>query len=82
MLNPEEIAEIEELATCFFTEEEICEITGIKEPCREFKKAMRKGHLQSEYKLRKSIIDLAQDGSSPAQSLAVKMLETLKRKEY
>lgn len=82
MLNDEQIKEIEELASCFFTIDEIKEITGIEEPCREFKKAMRKGHLQSEYKLRKSIIELAHDGSSPAQTLAVKMLDSLKRKDY
>ena len=82
MLSDEQFKEIEELASCFFTQEEIQEVTGIQEVCKDFKKAMRKGHLQSEYKLRKSIIDLAHDGSSPAQTLAVKMLEALKRKEF
>lgn len=82
VLSDEQLKEIEDLAACFFTQEEIQEITGIEEASKEFKKAMRKGHLLSEYRLRKSIIDLASDGSSPAQTLAVKMLESLKRKEF
>ena len=79
MLSEDKLIEIEELASCFFTKAEILEITGIEVVTREFREAMRKGQLTSEYKLRKSILELASDGSSPAQSMAFKMLETLKR---
>jgi hypothetical protein len=48
----------------------------------EGKRAIRKGSLASEALLRKSIMALANAGSSPAQTIAIKMLESFKRKNY
>ena len=79
MLSPEQIEEITELAACFFLEEEILEIMQLKVPSPEFKNACKTGYLLSEAKLRKSILDLAQAGSAPAQAMAVKLLSELKR---
>lgn len=82
MLSDEQAAEIEELAGYFFTEDEVEEITGLEKSTCGFKKAFRKGSLKAEAEIRKSIIQLAKDGSSPAQTLAWKMLESQKRTEY
>lgn len=82
MLSEEKLKEIEELAGLFFTIEEIEEITDARNESKEWQKAYRKGSLLEEAKLRKSIISLAHDGSSPAQTLAWKMLEYQKRTTY
>lgn len=82
MLNDEQLEEVRELAGCFFSEEEIKEIMELDRTCPEFKKACRTGYLKSEAELRKSIFQLANNGSSPAQTLAIKMIEAHKRKEY
>ncbi|AWW31840.1 hypothetical protein DN752_17825 [Echinicola strongylocentroti] len=82
MVNEEQLEEVEELAGCFFTEEEILEIIGLETANQAIRRAIRKGLLKQEAALRKSIIDLAVAGSSPAQTLAFKMLESVKRKEY
>lgn len=82
MLSEEQAQEIEQLAGYFFTEDEVVEITGIEATRPGFKKAFRKGSLLAEAEIRKSIIELAKAGSSPAQTLAWKMLESQKRTEY
>jgi hypothetical protein len=74
--------EVEELAALFFSSDEIREITGLNPEDPLFKKAYRKGSLKSEAEIRKSIIQLAKDGSSPAQTLAWKMVESTKREEF
>lgn len=82
MLTEEQQKEIEELAGYFFTEDEVSEISGVEKSERGFKKAFRKGNLLAEAELRKSIMELAKAGSSPAQTLAWKMLDSQKRTEY
>lgn len=82
MLSEEQLKEIEELAGYFFTEEEVAEITGIGPEANGFKKAFRRGSLKAEAELRKVIIKTAMDGSSPAQTMAWKMVETQKRNDY
>jgi len=82
VLNDEKLAEIEELAGYFFTEEEVQEISGTDKSMPGFRKAFRKGSLKAEAEIRKSIIELAKAGSSPAQTLAWRMLESQKRTEY
>jgi hypothetical protein len=82
VLNEEQQSEIEELAGYFFTEDEVEEISGISKNAQGFKKAFRKGSLIAEAEIRKSIIELAKAGSSPAQTLAWRMLESQKRTEY
>jgi hypothetical protein len=46
----------------------------------DFYKAYYKGRLQSEYDLRKSVVKLAKSGSSPAQTMAMDMLNKSKLK--
>lgn len=82
MLDEEQINEVEELAGLFFTEDEIREITGLTKNTPEFAKAMRRGQLKEEAAIRKGIMELAKAGSSPAQTLAWKLIENLKRNEY
>jgi hypothetical protein len=79
VLSEEDLKEIEEMAGLFFTEEEVEEITGTRRDSKEWKLAFRRGSLKAEAALRKSIISLANDGSGPAQSMAMKMLEQQKR---
>jgi len=76
------VAEVEEFASYFFSQEEVSLITGIQANEKGFKNAYRKGKLKSEAELRKAIIQTAKDGSSPAQTMAYKMLEKLDRMEY
>jgi hypothetical protein len=82
VLSEELIKEIEELAGCFFSIEEILEILEIRECTPEIAKVIRRGKLKSEAATRLSIFSLAQSGSGPAQTLAVKMIEEDKRKDY
>lgn len=82
MLTHEQIEEAKELAGCFFSEEEIMEIMELDKVGPEFQAACRIGYLKSEAELRKSIFELARNGSSPAQTLAMKLLESHKRKNF
>lgn len=81
--------EVEELAMVFFTPQEIATIlevpfTEIEESLMDeqtaFYIAFHKGRLQSEYDLRKSIVKLAKSGSSPAQTMAMDLLQKSKLK--
>ncbi|MFN3802187.1 hypothetical protein [Belliella pelovolcani] len=74
--------EIEELGGCFFTEQEILTITELTELSPAERRAMTRGALKSEAELRKYILDLARSGSSPAQTMAVKLLEKFRRENY
>jgi hypothetical protein len=82
MLTPEQLATAQEFGELLFTESEILEIMELDKPTPEFKRAIRKGALLSEAKIRKSILKLAQDGSGPAQTVSQKLIDNLKRKEY
>jgi hypothetical protein len=82
MLTPEQLAAAHEFGELFFTEEEILEIMEIEKTSPELKRAIRKGSLLAESKIRKSVLKLAQDGSGPAQTVAIKLIDNLKRKEY
>lgn len=79
VLSEEDLEEIEKMAGLFFTEEEVEEITGTNQQSEGWKRAFRKGSLKAEADLRTAIISLANDGSGPAQSMAMKMLERQKR---
>jgi len=41
-------------------------------------RAFQRGRLKREAELRKGIFDLAQNGSSPAQTMAIKLIENAK----
>lgn len=82
MTEEEQIEEAKELARLFFTDEEIIEILEVSSLSPKIERAIRASRLLSEAKIRKSIVDLANNGSSVAQAYAVKMIESLKRKSY
>jgi hypothetical protein len=50
----------------------------IGDPLSPAGKAFQRGRLKREAELRKGIFDLAQNGSSPAQTLALKLVENAK----
>jgi hypothetical protein len=76
------ILEIEKLASCFFSDAEILEILELKEMTPEIKKIIRRSKLKSEAETRAAVFEQAMAGSSPAQTLAIKMIEGDKRKDY
>lgn len=82
MPSDEQLDEARSLGELLFTNEEIMEIMELDELDPKLIKAIRAGHLKAEADLRKSIMDLARSGSSPAQSFAKNLLDQLKRKNY
>ncbi len=84
------LQEIERLAALFFSPKEIATVTGIDKTLflRDLKiedsqifRAYYTGKLKSESELRESIVKLAKRGSSPAQSLLVKILDKVEIEE-
>ena len=86
-INEALLAEIEEYAGLMFSKQEIAAIIEITD--EEFKdllsdkdnqawKSFQRGRLIKEGTVRKSIFDLASNGSSPAQAFAVKLIENAK----
>lgn len=83
-LNDETIAEITRLSALLFTPREIAvmqEITPVEDfidfcttEGNRFYTAFQSGRLQTEVDLRNSIIKLAKSGSSPAQTMAMDIL--------
>lgn len=83
-MSQEQLTEIENLAALFFTPNEIATIIGIssQQEIDEFillnesaKNAINTGRLKSEAEIRKSIFELAKQGSAPAQLLATKFID-------
>lgn len=81
-VTAEELKTIEELAKVFFTEEEVC--VFMKFPWEEYKKAIKNkdhpvhmhyysGWRQSEFELRKLIMNAAIAGSTPAQNIILEI---------
>lgn len=88
-ITPEELIEIENLSALFFTQREISTMLelDIKEIYEQFDQgagnfynAFQKGRLQNEVDLRKAIIQLAKAGSSPAQTMAMDLLNKSRAK--
>lgn len=81
MTQEEKHIEIENIASLLFSKEEIALITGVPEEelSTIYSNSIQKGRLTREAKLRQSILSLAENGSSPAQALAVEFLNVLKR---
>lgn len=77
-MTTEQIKEVEELASLHFTEGQISLISGIDSNNPDFKTAVQKGYLIRESKIRKSIFQLAENGSAQAQMLALKIMKTKK----
>jgi hypothetical protein len=85
--NESFISDIETYASLMFTREEIAVILEVD--AAELKsllqdkespafRAFQRGRLKREAEIRKGIFDLAQNGSSPAQAFAMKIIENAK----
>lgn len=88
-ITDEDLTLIEEMAALYYTPKEICIIVELKydEAKNEIEKeegkfyeAFQRGRLQSETDLRRSILMLAKAGSSPAQTMAMDLLNKSKVK--
>lgn len=87
--SPDQLKAVTELSALFFTPAEIAVMQEwpADEFCADCKEkgsaafnAFYAGRLQSELELRRSIIKLAKSGSSPAQTMAMDMLNKSKLK--
>ena len=85
--NESFITEVETYASLMFTKEEIAVILEVdplelkillKDQDNPACKAFQRGRLKREAEVRKGIFDLAQNGSSPAQAFAMKIIENAK----
>jgi hypothetical protein len=81
-----ELKEIEEFASLLFSPEVIAQVMGVElndfvESIADISspaaKAFSRGALMTEVELRRSILRLAKQGSSPAQTLSIKMRDEL-----
>ena len=88
-ITAEELAEVESLAGLFFSPREISVMLELPLPeileqidinAGNFYRAFQKGRLQNEVDLRKAIMQLARAGSSPAQTMAMDLLNKSKAK--
>lgn len=88
-LNDDQLQEVKTLAALFYTPAEIALMIDVVETDFEFDiinktgpvyRSYQSGRLQSEMELRHSIIRLAKQGSSPAQTAALKIYEDSKIK--
>lgn len=82
----EQLNEVREYAGLLFAPKKIARILGVDEAAflsdlndesSEVSKAYDKGRLLTEAELRTSILRLAKQGSSPAQTLAIKLRDEL-----
>ena len=89
-LTNELLAELESLASFFFSPDEVAIVLGIDpadledellDESSDVYKAYQKGMLKSKLELRKSILTLAKQGSGPAQTLAMRLLDDLESKQ-
>lgn len=75
MTQEEKDQEIERLGGLMFTREEVSVIVdGGDDP-------YLRGRLKAEAEIRQSVMDLAKAGSSPAQALAMKLIEDARIKD-
>lgn len=91
MLTEDQLKELEDLAAVWFTIEEIATILQVdkldlsthifRTPASEASKAFNRGRLRSEAETRAAVFKAAADGSSPAQTLALKIIADTKLKE-
>ena len=85
--NESFITEVETYASLMFSKEEIAVILEVdpaelvvlmQDHDNGTFKAFQRGRLKREAEVRKGIFDLAQNGSSPAQTFAMKLIENAK----
>ncbi len=80
-MEADTLEKVEGFAKLFFSPEEITIILGVdsKEKMKDdFKRSYQKGRLLSIADVRKSVLELAKSGSSPAQVLALKFIDDSK----
>ncbi|NCA75632.1 MAG: hypothetical protein EOM90_04800 [Alphaproteobacteria bacterium] len=86
-MNESMLSDLETYASLMFSKSEIAVIMEVDpgklsdligDPQSSAGKAFQRGRLKREAELRKGIFDLAQNGSSPAQTLALKLVENAK----
>lgn len=86
-LSEEDLVQLEENAKLMFSIEEISIILNVKldflkfmitEPGSPEYLRFKKGRLEAEASIRKSIFDLANNGSSPAQTQMLALIESAK----
>ncbi|MDR6196156.1 hypothetical protein [Siphonobacter sp. SORGH_AS_0500] len=65
-------------ASLHYSENDITFLTGVERTDPEFKDLVRIEYLRREAKVRESIFRLAESGSSPAQAMALRIVETKK----
>lgn len=75
VLNEAMKKEIADLAELQFTREEIGLITGVNVNEESVRLLIRAGHLKQEAVIRTAIFTLATQGSSPAQAMALAIIE-------
>lgn len=85
-LSDDILLEIQEMASLFFSPETIAQVIGVEkdrfvdmlsDPSHRAAQAFHKGSIMSEVELRRSVIKLAKQGSSPAQTLSIKLRDEL-----
>ena len=85
--NESFITEVETYASLMFSKEEIAMILEVdpvqlvdllEDQDNPVFRAFQRGRLKREAEVRKGIFDLAQNGSSPAQSFAMKLIDNAK----
>ncbi len=88
-ITADELTSVCDLSALFFTPKEISlqmelrysdVIEAMEDESSGFYQQFYKGRLQSEVELRKSVIKLAKSGSSPAQTMAMDILNKSKVK--
>lgn len=77
MYSPTQLSEAEKLAALFFTREEIKIIISENESS-DFEFSYQRGQLKQIAMLRKSIFEQAANNSTPAQVLAMKIIDACK----
>jgi hypothetical protein len=88
--NESFLSDLESYSSLMFNRNEIAVIMEVdpaelSELLRETQspafRAFQRGRLKREAELRKGIFDLAQNGSSPAQTMAIKLIENAKAED-
>ena len=83
-ITPAELQEINAMGAVFFTPKQIAiamefEVDPFVDACLEngsdCYNAFEGGRLKSEFEVRKSVVQLAKSGSSPAQTMALEMIK-------
>ena len=89
-LTSDQLAEVENLASFFFSPDEIAIVVDLDmadledellDDTSEVYRAYKRGLLKSKLELRKSILTLAKQGSGPAQTLALRVLDDLEARQ-